>query len=75
MTKTSIDPRANGKQVVKYNFVCGTSYVCEGSIAFITSANHPRFQGAGEIELTTSTVLKKYDDGAFETKNTFYIPE
>lgn len=45
----------------------------EGQIAYVQAQDHPNFPG--DRYLRTSTVVKKFKDGSFETKNTLYKPK
>ena len=40
-------------------------------VAHVRAVNHPYW---GNDKLRTSTVLKKNEDGSFETRNTIYTP-
>ena len=42
---------------------------CE--IAYVHTLDHPRL---GEQDIRTSAVMKKNEDGSFETLNTIYVP-
>ena len=42
-----------------------------GEIAYVYAVDHPRL---GRDNVTTSKVIKKFDDGSFETLNTLYVP-
>lgn len=40
-------------------------------VAHIYAVNHPRL---GMMSVRTSLVVKKFEDGSFETLNTMYVP-
>jgi len=39
--------------------------------AHVDALNHPKL---GKTYVITSEVIEKYNDGSFETRNTFYLP-
>ena len=46
-------------------------YIGDAEVASVMAVNHPYW---GHDRLRTSTVLTKFDNGGFETRNTIYLP-
>lgn len=71
--KAGIDPTHNpdNKPVVFYT---GPLNIGEGGgfeFANVFAINHPCL---GTEHVRTSAILQKFEDGSFETRNTFYVP-
>lgn len=60
------------KKVVHYALEKGAQII-EGSPAFVYPTDHPGVSNKHLVQ--TSRVIKLYDDGSFETLNTYFIPE
>lgn len=52
---------------IQYNGLDGDEF----HVASCLALNHPRL---GKEYVRTSTVIKKNEDGSFETRNTIYVP-
>lgn len=56
------------------DFVDGPTYLTIGGCAIVRPINHPNPNGlvSNTKNVVTSRVVKKYDNGDFETENTYY---